>query len=456
MSLFSYSQTEIKGKLVNCNSCKVTAITDHSKFEPDKNFISSRPDRFGNFVFDLDEEYRPTAVVIEVNAEKLPVYVEPQEQTWLIIQQDAYELNYYFERNLVQENNHLKSYFDQFGWLSNRNKESKWFNQSLVSFPINLYNDYLALPENERVNFLIDLRQQMIEFAGDCSNCSNEYQSFILNYAENASAAYIYSLAAEGDINEADQLLIERVLGSHIFQDADAVNLGFMPHLRSYVKYISSQQNQQPSRFKDYFTFIWQEANQIDTALKNDFLLYLLDEYLKPSNLQSLKPVIHSYIQSLNNIDFIVQVTDIYQSIKQKADGRAAPNFVLEDSDGNLVSLESLEGESVFLAFWSSSCRPCIEGMKKSKENKRYLQDENVKFVYVSTDLTKATWKSNKYVKQAGTNDIHLWIGKSQPELKEYDAFTLPTYYFIDKEGHFVFNFPKSWEAEFVPFVKSF
>ena len=451
-----FSQTEIKGKLVNCRGCKVTAITDESSFEPKKTFYTSKPDRFGNFVFELKELYRPSTVIVEVNSTKIPVYVEPNEQTWITVQQDAYGLNYYFERNLVAENNHLKEYFEQFGWLSNREKDSHGAEASFVNIPNSIYASFRSAADSSKVNYLVNLREEMMQFTSPNQSFSAAYQDFISTYANHASSSYIYALASEIPINDADKNLITSTLGTHQFQDSDEVNPGFMPHLNAYINYIAANENQRVDQFLDYFNFIWRQANQLHPSLRNDYLLYLLDKELQPANLQALKPTIHQFIQSLSSIDDIAVVTSIYEDVKRRADGRKAPNFVLEDKKGNLISLASFEGQSVFLAFWSSSCRPCIEGMKKSKENKRYLRNEPVKFVYISTDLTRSTWKSNQYVQQAGKNDVHLWIGKSQPELKEYDAFTLPTYYFINPKGEFIFEFPKSWEAEFVNFVKQF
>lgn len=456
--LIGFSQTEIKGKLINCRNCEVRAITDASRFEPRKQFLPSKPDRFGNFVFELKEQYRPTVVVIEVNSTKIPVYVEPNVQTWITIKKNATGFDYYFERNLVEENKHLKEYFENFGWLSNHEKGSPWFKNNSMSFPGHLYAKYQSKPDSLQVNYLLKLREQMIQFANNSKSLSKNYTQFIRTYANNASAAYVYSLSSQQNqqLDDADKLLINRVLGTNRFEDIDLVNPSLMPYLRSYVNYITTQADQSKDNLNAYFTFIWKHANQIEGNLHDEYLIYLLDKNLHPSNLQSMKPKIHQFILSLSNMDKITEVTNIYESVKRRFDGRNAPDFVLENKNGEAVSLSSFKGQPVFLAFWSSSCRPCIEGMINSKENKQLLKNEKLKFVYISTDLTKSTWLANKYVKNAGENDVHLWIGKSQPQLKEYDAITLPTYYFISPEGKFVLNFPKSWEAEFINFVKSF
>jgi cytochrome c biogenesis protein CcmG/thiol:disulfide interchange protein DsbE len=40
--------------------------------------------------------------------------------------------------------------------------------------------------------------------------------------------------------------------------------------------------------------------------------------------------------------------------------GKTAPTFVLQDLDGQLVSLEELRGQPVVLNFWATWCQPCV------------------------------------------------------------------------------------------------
>lgn len=457
MCLKGFSQTEIKGKLENCRSCKVQAIVDNSDFETSKEFIPSQPDRYGNFVFELKSVHRPDVVLLEIDARKIPVYVEPNKKTWITIKKSGDSLNYNFENNLVNENSHLTSFYQQFGWLSDKEIGSLWFEKSLVSFPQQLYEQYMNKPDYLKTDYLIDLTKQMNDFARFqvAPTATKEYKNLIQTYSKHASLAYLYNLASLGKQSITDQQKITQLTYSNQFHPGDRLNAAFIPHLKSYVNYYTKKADLSEENFGTYFDFIWQNATQIPLPLREEYLIYLIEKNISPYNVQAFKSTIKDFIRSLSDIDEMSKLMLLYEDAKQRANGMLAPDFSLESSEGNFVSLQSLRGKNIHLAFWSSSCKPCIEGMQKSVETKKYLKDENVVFVYISSDLSKSVWLSNKWVKSAAENDIHLWAGQSSVELKPYNAITLPTYYFINKNGGFVVDFPKSWEPGFMKFIKN-
>lgn len=52
-----------------------------------------------------------------------------------------------------------------------------------------------------------------------------------------------------------------------------------------------------------------------------------------------------------------------FRSQEELAVGKPAPEFTLNDFDGNPVSLYDLRGKVVLLNFWSAACPPCREKM---------------------------------------------------------------------------------------------
>jgi peroxiredoxin len=66
---------------------------------------------------------------------------------------------------------------------------------------------------------------------------------------------------------------------------------------------------------------------------------------------------------------------------------RTAPDFELPDLQGNLVKLSSFRGRTVFLNFWTKTCKPCLEEMPDLGELGKVLQKrKDMVLVTVSTD----------------------------------------------------------------------
>lgn len=58
--------------------------------------------------------------------------------------------------------------------------------------------------------------------------------------------------------------------------------------------------------------------------------------------------------------------------------GEPAPNFELETFDGELVSLEELEGRVIVLDFWATWCRPCVHTLPMLHEIQQWIDEERL------------------------------------------------------------------------------
>lgn len=75
------------------------------------------------------------------------------------------------------------------------------------------------------------------------------------------------------------------------------------------------------------------------------------------------------------------------QELKKLALLEYAPNFTLEDRNGDSVSLTDLRGKLVFIDVWASWCNPCIAEIPYFKELQKDYQESNIHFVSISMDM---------------------------------------------------------------------
>lgn len=109
-----------------------------------------------------------------------------------------------------------------------------------------------------------------------------------------------------------------------------------------------------------------------------------------------------------------------------------APDFTLNDLNGNAVSLSSLNGKIVLLNFWATWCPPCKAEMPSLNQLYKEMKSSGLEVVAVSTDTSPK--KVKKYI--ANKNfDFTVVMDERESVFRKYGVFSLPTTFLIDREG---------------------
>ncbi|MBC8611996.1 TlpA family protein disulfide reductase [Massilimaliae timonensis] len=113
-----------------------------------------------------------------------------------------------------------------------------------------------------------------------------------------------------------------------------------------------------------------------------------------------------------------------------------APDFTVYDKDGREVQLSDYFGKPIVLNFWASWCGPCQSEMPEFDEKYRELAG-NVEFLMVNmTDGSRETLEiASSYVNKEGFSFPVLY-DQSIDAATTYSVYSLPTTYFIDKDGY--------------------
>ncbi len=128
--------------------------------------------------------------------------------------------------------------------------------------------------------------------------------------------------------------------------------------------------------------------------------------------------------------------------------GNPAPDFTLEDLNGNKVSLSDFKGKWVYLNFWSVTSSDCISDFTKygAVINEKY-KDKNIVFLNICFEEDGNKWR--KKVDELQTGGVNVIAkGLIKPKIcKDYQADALPRTFLIDKAGNINNNqlLPRLW-----------
>lgn len=117
---------------------------------------------------------------------------------------------------------------------------------------------------------------------------------------------------------------------------------------------------------------------------------------------------------------------------QSKDEGRL-PQIQLSDLNNKAVQLDNYKGKTVFINFWATWCKPCVEEMPSIEKAMVILKNENVIFLLASSESIEEI-KAFKGNHGFQFNYVHL----ENPEKLNLQA--LPTTFIINTNGKLVFS----------------
>ena len=134
--------------------------------------------------------------------------------------------------------------------------------------------------------------------------------------------------------------------------------------------------------------------------------------------------------------------TSVYSEITQETHNyipdeplSIAPDFTVTDLDGNEVKLSDYNGKPIVINFWATWCTPCKS--ERPLFEKAYKENEDIQFLMVNlTSKDKLSSVNEIMAKNGYTFDVLL--DNSGEASEKYGIYSIPTTYFIDKNGNIV------------------
>lgn len=116
-------------------------------------------------------------------------------------------------------------------------------------------------------------------------------------------------------------------------------------------------------------------------------------------------------------------------------EGDIAPNFVLDDMDGNRLELADLQGKGVYVNFWATYCTYCREKMQYLQEYHEDYFEKGVEIVSINVDET--TLQVERHQQRQGLV-YPLYIDRNMLVSNAYGVHSLPATFLINEEGQVI------------------
>jgi len=112
--------------------------------------------------------------------------------------------------------------------------------------------------------------------------------------------------------------------------------------------------------------------------------------------------------------------------------GNVAPDFQLQNLDGQSITLSGLKGNPVLINFWATWCQPCVSEMPHLQEINNEWSDKGL--VVLAINWGESAAQVEQFL-QAHNLSLPVLLDTKKVVAQKYGIRAFPTTFFIDKDG---------------------
>jgi len=112
--------------------------------------------------------------------------------------------------------------------------------------------------------------------------------------------------------------------------------------------------------------------------------------------------------------------------------GDIAPDFQLQNLDGETISLSDFEGKPVLINFWKTTCPPCVYEMPYMQQIYDEWSGKGLVFLAINIGESSSTVKN---FMQSHHLSLPVFLDDKMQVAHDYNISAIPTTFFIGKDG---------------------
>lgn len=245
-----------------------------------------------------------------------------------------------------------------------------------------------------------------------------------------------------------DSLFVATITGSKAQDEYKSLNDATKPLGIRYSALIQDYQAARAANDAEKIAQIEKEAELISKQqgdIQKEFIKNNPSSYVVPSVLRGLsyemeaseiEAVINALDTNVAKLQVIRDLKDRVNAMKSVAIGQKAPDFTLNDVDGNPVALYSKVGAKLLLVdFWAAWCGPCRQENPNVVKVYNEFNKKGFDVFGVSLDRTKDDWVkaiADDKLTWTHVSDLQYW---SNAAAKLYAVNSIPANFLLDENG---------------------
>ena len=214
-----------------------------------------------------------------------------------------------------------------------------------------------------------------------------------------------------------------------------------MADLQEQYKAASEQKNQEAM---NQVNLVWDALDQEMNAFIKNYIAthhstpiapFILSRIAYGLDVNDLDSMLGLFDKRLDSSVYTLNLKEKVQVLRNVEIGKPAPDFTLNDTTGNPVSLSSFKGKYLLIDFWAAWCGPCRRENPNNVKLYNEYKSKGFEILGVSFDNDRDKWVKairDDKLSWPQISDLQGWKSAAG---KLYGVSAIPHTVLIDKEG---------------------